>query len=447
MDATEAVSAATRTRRWRISSSLVRHIGGQILETSAFVLIVLELSYSLLIAIAVARQYDLDLPLALPVMWFTALSMLNDSVPISLLFGTSLVFGRLIADREVMAYKSFGLSYLQILAPVLGLALGFTICGYFVNSYLVPHMRQERRDVGGLLVDQFRSLGKGYNRDFRFGNINLWILHHDGRRLDGIFLAPRYGQSGEDALVGKVDDLDPVSYPYCVYAERGRVLFADEVARATPAAGPRAELTPELRALGFSSSVERDTDGLSGDEIWIELEGVSFFWSDELHPGGTSSFFHRAFIGRHFVPFDPAGSRRRDPGRKELVSPRLGEEIARTRAEIARGELSGAGAESARSQLAKLEVEYHDRLSRTCAYFLFPMLAGLIALLLNSPNRLLPFFVAAAIVPAIYYGSATIGQLLGFAGWPAAVVMQIGNLVLVAGLLGGIVLLEKRLLR
>ena len=189
-----------RLRPRGVSRGLTLHLSGEILRTSVFVLLILELSYSLLIAVAVARNYDLDLPLAVPVMWYTALSMLNDSIPLSLLFSTSLVYGRLIADREVMAHKSFGMSYGQIRSPAIVLAVVFSAGGYFINAYLVPEMKQQRRDIGGLLVDQFRSLGKGYNRDFRFGNTNLWIKRHDGRRLEGIFLAPRADKDTDEVL-------------------------------------------------------------------------------------------------------------------------------------------------------------------------------------------------------------------------------------------------------
>ena len=78
---------------------------------------------------------------------------------------------------------------------------------------------------------------------------------------------------------------------------------------------------------------------------------------------------------------------------------------------------------------------------------LFPVLAGLIALFLNSSNRLLPFFVCAGIVPTIYYSSTTAGQMLGHAGGPAWLVLQLGNVFLIV--CAGIVywLLERRILR
>ena len=448
MEATEAVPAVTRALRQGISWGLVRHVSVEVLRTSLFVFVVLELSYSLLVAIAVARNYDLDLPLALPVMWFTALSMLNDSIPLALLLATSLVYGRFIADREIMAYKSFGVSYAQLLAPVVLLALLFTAGGYFINAYLVPHMKHQRRDIGALLVGQFRALGEGRNRDFRFGNSNLWIMRHDGRRLQGIFVAPRIGK-GADEIFGieKLGGLDLTSYPYCIYAERGRVLFPGEIElEATPTI-PEDPLPDAVRELGIELSLPTRTQEPSESQIYIELEDISLFWTNELHPGGTASFFQRAYIGRYYFPFDPAGSSRRDPGRKELTNPRLREAIEDVTAVLEHGGLSTKSAELHRSHLAKLRTEYHDRWAHMCAYFLFPVLAGLAALLLNSPNRLLPFFVCAAIVPTIYFSSSMVGQMLGHAGMPAVIVMQIGNFTLAVIGFVGFFLLERKLLR
>ena len=90
------------------SWGFTRHVAFEILKTFSFSLLVLELSYSLFISIMVAERYNLDLPLALPVMWYTAAGLLSDSLPLALMFASSLVYGRLVADREIMAARSFG---------------------------------------------------------------------------------------------------------------------------------------------------------------------------------------------------------------------------------------------------------------------------------------------------------------------------------------------------
>ena len=108
------------------SWGFTRHVAFEILKTFSFSLLVLELSYSLFISIMVAERYNLDLPLALPVMWFTAAGLLSDSLPLALMFASSLVYGRLVADREIMAARSFGMSNRKILLPVLILGVAFT---------------------------------------------------------------------------------------------------------------------------------------------------------------------------------------------------------------------------------------------------------------------------------------------------------------------------------
>ena len=67
------------------SWGFTRHVAFEILKTFSFSLLVLELSYSLFISIMVAERYNLDLPLALPVMWYTAAGLLSDSLPLALM--------------------------------------------------------------------------------------------------------------------------------------------------------------------------------------------------------------------------------------------------------------------------------------------------------------------------------------------------------------------------
>ena len=92
----------------------------------------------------VAERYNLHLPLALPVMWYTAAGLLSDSLPLALMFASSLVYGRLVADREIMAARSFGMSNRKILLPVLILAVAFTASGYFINGDLVALMKDRK---------------------------------------------------------------------------------------------------------------------------------------------------------------------------------------------------------------------------------------------------------------------------------------------------------------
>ena len=417
------------SKRAGTSWGLTRHIVLEILKTFLFSLLVLELSYSLLVSILAAGKYDIDLPLALPVMWYAATAMLSDSIPLALMFSTSLVYGRLVADREIMAARSFGISNGRILLPALLLGLAFTFSGYFINGHLVPLMKHKRNDVGSLLINQFRALGKGQNRDFRFGNLNLWIMEHEGRSLRGVFVGPRADADTDEILSQeKIDKLDLVSYPYCLYAGEGTILFPDELRfRSASAESPLAASAPAKPA-----------DGTLAGHIIIELRDVSVFYSSELHPGGSNSFFQRMHLDELNISFDPASKARRARRGKELGNGALGREIRAARD----GPAGRPPAEAGAKALERLQFEYHGRIARMLSCGLFALLGGAIALYLNSGNRLLPFFVSCGVLPAVFYGGTVVFQVAVHKGALPLAVVHVPAVILLGTLGWGLWRLE-----
>ena len=416
------------------SWGLTRHIALEILKTFLFSLLVLELSYSLLVSILAAGRYDLDLPLVLPVLWYAATAMLSDSIPLALMFASSLVYGRFVADREVMAARSFGVSNRKILLPALILGIVFSFSGYFINGFVVPLMKHKRNDVGSLLIDQFRSLGKGTNRDFRFGNLNLWIMEHEGRRLTGVFVGPRADSDTDEILSKeKIEKLDLVSYPYCLYAGKGTILFPDELRfRKASALSPAA-----------AGELEEPVDESLAGHIIIELRDVSIFYSSELHPGGSNSFFQRMHLDRLNISFDPARKAKRARKGKELNNRELSAEIAALS--------GGAGGKPPDIREAKvlerLQFEYHGRIGRMFSCGLFVLMGGLIALFLNSGNRLLPFFVSCTVVPSVFYGGTVVSQLAVHKGLLPLPFVQVPAVLLVCMLGWGLWRLERKVTR
>ena len=435
------------SKRAGTSWGLTRHIGLEILKTFLFSLFVLELSYSLLVSILAAGRYDLDLPLVLPVLGYAATAMLSDSIPLALMFAASLVYGRLVADREVMAARSFGMSNRTILLPALILGVVFSFSGYFINGFIVPSMKHKRNDVGSLLIDQFRSLGKGENRDFRFGNLNLWIEKHDGRQLTGVFIGPRAdGDTDEILSREKIEELDLVSYPYCLYAGKGTILFPDELRfRSASALSSRVPGDPG----------EPVDESLRG-HIILRLRDVSIFYSSELHPGGSNSFFQRMHLGELHISFDPARKAKRARRGKELDNRELSRLIAAltggTGEKPAEPDVAKPAEEKllpaqALKMLERLQFEYHGRIGRMFSCGIFVLMGGLIALYLNSSNRLLPFFVSCAIVPAIFYGGTVVCQLAVHKGILPLLVVHAPIAVLLVVLGWGLWRLERKVTR
>ena len=78
---------------------------------------------------------------------------------------------------------------------------------------------------------------------------------------------------------------------------------------------------------------------------------------------------------------------------------------------------------------------------------LFVLMGGLIALFLNSGNRLLPFFVSCSLVPAVFYGGTVVFQLAVHKGLLPLPFVQVPAVLLVCLLGWGLWRLERKVTR
>ena len=91
------------------------------------------------------------------------------TIPISALFATLLLFGRLSSDSEISAMKSGGLSLWQISAPVLLISLGLVCISLYNNFVIYPNTTYANRQLikGMGVEDPIKLLEEGrYIRDF-----------------------------------------------------------------------------------------------------------------------------------------------------------------------------------------------------------------------------------------------------------------------------------------
>ena len=72
---------------------------------------------------------------------------LSYSIPISVLFATLLLFGRLSADSELSAMKSGGLSLWQIASPLILMALGLSVFSLVNNTLIYPNTQYANRSL------------------------------------------------------------------------------------------------------------------------------------------------------------------------------------------------------------------------------------------------------------------------------------------------------------
>ena len=426
---TQSPAVATRRSYLRphLSWGLIRYLTLEVLKVFAFVLALLEFGYALLVAVVVARRFDLDLLLVLPAFWKTSLGMLNDSVPLALLFAVGIVYGRLVADREFAALKSFGLSHAHLLMPLVLIGLFSGICGFFINGFLAPEMNYQKRNYGALLAMQLRYLGEGWNRDFPFGKQNLWVLHYDGARVEGIFLSPRGKDKVKEIIPEEIaEQIDPVAEAFYIFAKRGVVLTPEEVRAEQEAAGGEAAGRPET--------------------FKFRLYDVTLFVSDQVFSDEPSAYMHRFDFDRLDFPYAPSNLEDIRQA-KHLLFPELYREMVESRADSESAWTDSGAQADVQKRYRELSTEYWWRWARIFSFFLFPLFPGVVALLLGAENRYLPFFISSLIAPSVFYGMAAIGQMLGQSGVVPWLAMNLGNFLLVLILLGGYLTLDSRLLR
>ena len=123
---------------------------------------------------------------------------LSYSVPISSLFATLLLFGRLSSDSEVAAMKSGGMSLWQIGSPLLLIALGLSAFCLYNNFYVYPKTEYENRQlIKGLGVeDPLKLLEEGkFIREFP--GYMIYIGKKHGNQVKDLVVYELNKDSGE----------------------------------------------------------------------------------------------------------------------------------------------------------------------------------------------------------------------------------------------------------
>ena len=112
---------------------------------------------------------------------------LSYSIPISVLFATLLLFGRLSADSELSAMKSGGLSLWQISSPLILLALGLSLLCLVNNTLIYPNTQYANRSLlkNMSVEDPIKLLDEGrFIRDFP--GYMIYVGKKDGSQIEDL---------------------------------------------------------------------------------------------------------------------------------------------------------------------------------------------------------------------------------------------------------------------
>jgi len=383
-------------RRVRFSRQVFLYLLQGLIVNCFVAFLVLEAVQGIIVTIRATEGFSFDLLVIFPVLMRAFGQAITYTIPVALLFGTALLVGRLNADREIFALKSFGVSPAQMLLPAMAIGLVFGVISYFFNNYWVPELRFANRNVATLILDRLGYLGEGWNLEYNAGARSLWIYHYDGPYLEGIFLSVSEKGEGAPLPPERLEKVQAPSYPLYLFAERG--------------------------------VVSRGTGELEGRHV-VDLQGVSLFLdNDFLTPGKPSDFMNRAVIDEwRWVPRFSEKSR----GIKDMDPAGLSQAQARHwNNYLAAKAKDPDAARRAWSEYCIAVTEFHRRLSLSLTAFFFPLATFLLGLFVKSTNRLLPFFLASTVVPGLFFGFEILGGRLAKSGIAPWATQELGNVAL-----------------
>lgn len=139
--------------------TLYRYILWELVKLAAVACVVLVAVISVFAAIKPLSEGLLTPMSMVKFVVFSAPTMLGFALPFAAAFASTLVFVRMVSDREIVACSSSGMSYGMILLPVvvLGLALGvgmFALSNLVVPAFYRQAERTLQQDVMSLLVNR-----------------------------------------------------------------------------------------------------------------------------------------------------------------------------------------------------------------------------------------------------------------------------------------------------
>ncbi|MBM4293545.1 MAG: LPS export ABC transporter permease LptF [Deltaproteobacteria bacterium] len=134
------------------------------------------------------------------------------TLPMAATVGIMLALMRLSVDHEIIALKSAGLSYRQLMLPILAFALATGLLTLFLTTYASPWGQRATRVLLTEMVKRRADLGikeQVFNNDFQGMTLFVNQVSDKDGRLSGIFLY----------------DARDRQNPHALYAERGQVRF------------------------------------------------------------------------------------------------------------------------------------------------------------------------------------------------------------------------------
>jgi len=418
--------ARGEARATRFSKTLFGYVVRGLAVNCLVTFLILEAVQGVIFTIRATEGYSFDILIIFPVLIRAFALALTYTLPLSLLFGTSLLVGRLCADREILALRSFGVSPLQAAFPAAALGLAVTGLSWVLNTQWAPSLRFANRNAEALILNNLGYLGEGWNFTLPTSQFNLYVRHYDGPQVEDLFAA--IGDKGKSFLFSEdiSKKVRAPSYSQYLYARRGYVLRArgERLGR------------PVIALEDVSLFVDGDFIQEAAKKLKGPVPSTPSPVPTSAAPPPPDAAASSNFLQRiHFDSLTWVLSMEvKDKTLKDMTSGELAEETSRREERLARASKSQdeKAIRDATISHAHTLTELHRRVSLSLSALSFALTAFLLGLWVSSSNRLVPFFLASTLLPGLYFSGELVGNNLAKAGIAPWATQQIGNGALLA---------------
>ncbi|MBN1418507.1 MAG: LptF/LptG family permease [Planctomycetes bacterium] len=363
-------------------------------------------------------QEGLNLSHVWPIVFRTLALPLFFSIPIALLFGTTLGMGRMTADLEIIAMRASGVSHFQLLLPIGLFAALLAGVSVYINSDVVPKVHYQLRNQRDLVLRQLRDLGQGQDKRIRIQDGTSFICDRfDGNHLYGLVIyTDKLTPEGE-----VVEDIPPEKrFPATIIAREGVIDIDPE--------GATVLITLKDARISFPESLAR-RQAIENDviqQVQIDVMPLKFELAER-----TPGLKDRSTRNLRKLEDEFTGHVRAT--RQDVAAAADPDERKDAEAKLA----------ACVEYRLKIRAEIYRRRTYAFSSLSFFAIGAPLALLLERRNRLVPFFIGNLIAVAVFYPLLMLGTLLAERGIAPAWSMASPNLALVA-IGGGLFLWLRR---
>ncbi len=363
-----------RIRRRRVPWTIGKYVGMEAIRTVVLCILLISLLYCAMVTFQTIRS-GIQFAFIWPFLIKTFAYPLFFSLPLALLAGVTLAYGRMTADLEVAAIRYHGASHLQMFGPVLVLAMACGGLGHYLNGWIIPDIHFEKNNLQQYIIRQLESLGSGVNRTILLpeGSGSLFVGQYNGTDLNRVQIDMH--RDLQSTFVPQVRNQLPQQLPETVtlLAVQGRI-----------------EITPDRRGVNLH---------LRGVEILIP-EHISGTKS------GKDSFIQKFSISESITI--PLSFQSRQRKLKDLQNPELNSRIDEIEKRIA----IGPGKPGIGRELRLALGERHRRNAFSLSGVTFPLLGAALCFMASFTSRLVPFFMSTIIVLVTFYPLLMVGTYL-----------------------------------